>query len=45
MRLQKRIIKNRPYKSVEEVIEKEVVPETTLDNVKTELVEKTEDAA
>ena len=41
----KRIIKNRPYKSVDEVIEKEVVPETTLDNVKTELVEKTEDAA
>jgi DNA uptake protein ComE-like DNA-binding protein len=41
----KRIIKNRPYKSVDEVIDKEVVPETTLDNVKTELVEKTEDVA
>ena len=41
----KRIIKNRPYRSVDEVIEKEVVPETTLDNVKTELVEKTEDVA
>ena len=41
----KRIIKNRPYKSVDEVIEREVVPETTLDNVKTKLVEKNEDAA
>jgi hypothetical protein len=41
----KRIIKNRPYRSVDEVIEKEVVPETTLDNVKTELVAKTEDVA
>ena len=41
----KRIIKNRPYRSVDEVIEKEVVPGTTLDNVKTELVAKTEDVA
>jgi DNA uptake protein ComE-like DNA-binding protein len=41
----KRIIKNRPYKSVDEVIEKEVIPETTLDNVETKLVEKNEDAA
>ena len=41
----KRIIKNRPCSSVDEVIEKEVVPEQTLDNVKTQLTEKTEDAA
>jgi len=41
----KRIIKNRPYSSVEEVIEKEVVPDETLDNVKTQFTEKSEDAA
>ena len=41
----KRIIKKRPYSSIEEVIENEVLPEATLENVKTQLIEKTEDAA
>ena len=41
----KRIIKNRPYTSVDEVIEKEVVPDETLDNVKTQFSQKSENAA
>lgn len=41
----KRIIKNRPYSSIDEVIGKQVVPETTLENVKTQFIEKTTEAA
>ena len=36
----KRIIKNRPYESAEEVLEEGVLPEKTLEKVKEELVEK-----
>jgi DNA uptake protein ComE-like DNA-binding protein len=44
----KRIIRNRPYGSVEEAVQEEVIPETTLENIKEELVEgnsSTKDAA
>jgi gas vesicle protein len=44
----KRIIRNRPYESAEEAVQEEVIPETTLENVKEQLVEgnsSTENAA
>ena len=41
----KRIIKNRPYQSGEEVLEEGVLPEKTLEKVKEELVEKDQDIA
>src|SRR5579859_3441728 len=41
----KRIIKNRPYESQEEVLEEGVMPEETLERVKEELVEKKRDIA
>jgi DNA uptake protein ComE-like DNA-binding protein len=41
----KRIIKNRPYETEEEVIEEGVLPEKILERVKEQLVEKDEDVA
>ncbi|HZQ97053.1 MAG TPA: helix-hairpin-helix domain-containing protein [Candidatus Sulfotelmatobacter sp.] len=41
----KRIIKNRPYQSEEEVLEEGVLPEKTLERVKEELVERKEEKA
>ena len=41
----KRIIKNRPYGSEEEVLEKGVLPEATLERVKEQLVDKDRDVA
>jgi DNA uptake protein ComE-like DNA-binding protein len=41
----KRIIKNRPYEMEEEVLEKGVLPEETLERVKEQLVDKDQDAA
>ena len=44
----KRIIRNRPYESAEEAVQEEVVPETTLEKVKEQLVQgnsSTKDAA
>jgi gas vesicle protein len=44
----KRIIRNRPYESAEEAVQEAVIPETTLENVKEQLVEgnsSTKDAA
>jgi DNA uptake protein ComE-like DNA-binding protein len=41
----KRIIKNRPYTSEEEVLEEGVLPEPTLERVKEQLVDKDRDVA
>lgn len=41
----KRIIKNRPYESEEEILEEGVMPEKTLERVKEELIEKKHDIA
>jgi competence protein ComEA len=41
----KRIIKNRPYGTEEEVLEKGVLPEATLERVKEQLVDKDRDVA
>lgn len=41
----KRIIKNRPYMSEEEVLEEGVLPEPTLERVKEHLVDKDRDVA
>jgi DNA uptake protein ComE-like DNA-binding protein len=41
----KRIIRNRPYESEEEVLQEGVLPEKTLERVKEELLEKGEEKA
>jgi len=41
----KRIIKNRPFESAEEVLEKNVVPEPVLENIKQKLVVQDEEVA
>lgn len=41
----KRIIKNRPFESEEEVLQEGVLPEKTLERVKEELLEKPEEKA
>lgn len=41
----KRIIRNRPYESEEEVLQEGVLPEETLERVKEELVEKRDEMA
>jgi DNA uptake protein ComE-like DNA-binding protein len=41
----KRIIRNRPYESEEEVLQDGVLPEKTLERVKEELVEKRDEKA
>lgn len=41
----KRIIRNRPYESDEEVLQEGVLPEKTLERVKEELVEKPDEKA
>ena len=41
----KRIIKNRPYSTEEEVLEEGVLPEETLERVKEQLVDKDRDVA
>jgi DNA uptake protein ComE-like DNA-binding protein len=41
----KRIIKNRPYETEEEVLEQGVLPEATLERLKEQLVEKDRDIA
>jgi DNA uptake protein ComE-like DNA-binding protein len=39
----KRVIKNRPYESAEEAVEEGVLPESTLERVKDQLVDKGKD--
>ena len=36
----KKIVENRPYKSTDELVEKKVLPKTTYDKIKTQIVAK-----